>query len=203
MGMKMTKTIDRWLDCQSPSGWWGFREWKSIDLIHRLIRANHLEVKSSATLQVAIPLLTLPPFPHPLLCPNTSFAWPMTCCSPPMIRFIMVLVWVVLGGQSPGTPQLSWSCGKSVDVFLRQDKEHHPPTFDRWSPLTMTPYPSNAAIKSRSVLPNAREAGIHDLRGTDPIWAGAIISDRSQDRRAMYAGVRVLIFGFDRSELGL
>ena len=41
------------------------------------------------------------------------------------------------------------------------------------------------------MLPNAREAGIHDLRGIDPIWAGAIISDRSQDRRAMYPGVRV------------
>ena len=99
--------------------------------------------------------------------------------------------------------ELPESCRKSPNTFHRQDKEHHPATFDRWSPLTLTPYPSNAAIKSRSVLPNAREAGIHDLRGTDPIWAGAIISDRSQDRRAMYAGVRVPIFGLDRSELGL
>ena len=80
-------------------------------------------------------------------------------------------------------------------MFHRQDKEHHGPTFDRFSPLTLTPYPSNVAIKSRSVLPNAQEAEIHDLRGMDPIWAGAIISDRSQDRRAMYPGVQVLILG--------
>ena len=84
-------------------------------------------------------------------------------------------------------------------MFHRQDKEHHGPTFDQFSPLSLTPYPSNVAIKSRSVLPNAWEAGIHNLRGTDPIWAGAIISDRSQDRRVMYPGVRVLILDFDRS----
>ena len=41
------------------------------------------------------------------------------------------------------------------------------------------------------MLPNAQEAGIHDLQGTDPIWAGVIISDRFQDQRAMYSGVQV------------
>ena len=47
------------------------------------------------------------------------------------------------------------------------------------------------AIKSCSLLPNAREAEVHDLQGTNPIWAGAIISDQAQDRRALYPGVQV------------
>ena len=93
-------------------------------------------------------------------------------------------------GRSRGSitryvPELPASCGKSSDTFHRQDKEHHPPTFDRWSPLTMTPYPSNAAIKSRSVLPNAREAGIHDLRGTDPIWAGARSEEHTSELQSL------------------
>ena len=107
-----------------------------------------------------------------------------------MIPSIMVCTWVVIGVRLPGMhPNFPNLGRKSADVFHRQDKEHHGLTFDWFSPLTLTPYPLNVAIKSRSVLPNAREAGIHDLQGTDPIWAGVIILDRSQDQRAMYLGV--------------
>ena len=102
MGTRMTKTINWESDRRIPSGWRGFREWKSIDSIHRLIRADRLEVDSSATLQVAIPLLVFLPPSHPLLCLNTYSVLPMTCSLPPMIRFIMVHVWGVIGVQLPG-----------------------------------------------------------------------------------------------------
>ena len=78
---------------------------------------------------------------------------------------------------------------KLAENCSRYDKEHHHPIFDQFTTLLYTLYPSNVAIKSHSLLPNAREAGVHDLRGMDPIWAGAIISGHSQDRRAMYSGV--------------
>ena len=71
--------------------------------------------------------------------------------------------------------------GSQLRASYRQDKEHHGPTFDQFFPLSLPPYPSNVAIKSHSMLPNAREAEIHNLQGLDPIWAGTIISDRSQD----------------------
>jgi hypothetical protein len=52
----------------------------------------------------------------------------------------------------------------------------------------MAAYPSNIAIIQRSCLPNLRTAGISDLRGTDLIWAGAIIADQSQVQRYRYPG---------------
>jgi hypothetical protein len=79
--------------------------------------------------------------------------------------------------------------GRHGGTITRQDREHHGPTIDRSRVLMMTPYPTNMAICGRSVLPNARTDGIHDLRGTDSIWARAIISDHQQDKRFLYQGV--------------
>ena len=66
-------------------------------------------------------------------------------------------------------------------TITRYDQIHHRLTFSREGfSFTSMPYPTNIAIQRRSILPNARTAGIRDLRGTDPIWAGVIITDGCQ-----------------------
>ena len=42
----------------------GFQEWKAIELIPSVIRADYGAIKSSATLQVAFALLAFPTSPH-------------------------------------------------------------------------------------------------------------------------------------------
>ena len=54
------------------------------------------------------------------------------------------------------------------------------------------PYPSNIAIQRQSVLSGVRDAGVHDLKGMDGVWAGAIITDDAQARRLSYPGTGVL-----------
>ena len=54
------------------------------------------------------------------------------------------------------------------------------------------PYPSNITIQRQSVLAGARDSGIHDLKGMDGVWAGAIIANKAQARRSSYPGTGVL-----------
>jgi hypothetical protein len=80
--------------------------------------------------------------------------------------------------------------GQVGKTITRQDRVVHRPTFVRGEfPVKMCPYPTNLAIASRSCMPDARAMGIHDLRGTDGVWAGAIIADQSQLRRGQYSGM--------------
>ena len=70
---------------------------------------------------------------------------------------------------------------------------HHGHTFVRDShPTMICPYPSNIAIQCRLVLAGARDAGVHDLKGMDGVWAGAIIADKAQARQSSYPGMGVL-----------
>ena len=79
--------------------------------------------------------------------------------------------------------------GNSRKPITRYDQVHHHPTFVRNGPtFTSASYPTNISIQQCSILPNARVAGIHDLLGTDPIWAGAMISDGQQIKRYLYEG---------------
>ena len=78
-------------------------------------------------------------------------------------------------------------------TITRQDRVHHAATHIQGD-LQMTPYPTNTTIISRSLLPNARKAGIEDLRGTDMIWAGAIISDKAQERRYTCFSSKVSVY---------
>ena len=74
--------------------------------------------------------------------------------------------------------------GKSRKTITRADRVHHHQTFVRSGPtFTTAPYPTNISIQQRSILPNARVGGIHDLLGTDTVWAGAMISDTQQRKR--------------------
>ena len=80
------------------------------------------------------------------------------------------------------------------DLYItRQDWVHHQQMFVLGQyPVTLTPYPTNISILCRSGLPGARNKGVHDLRGSDPIWASAIISDVAQKRRGELPGEGVL-----------
>ena len=83
--------------------------------------------------------------------------------------------------------------GSSDKHITQVDRVHHGHTFVRDShPTMICPYPSNIAIQRRSVLAGARDAGVHDLKGMDSIWAGAIIADKAQACRSSYPGMGVL-----------
>ena len=85
-------------------------------------------------------------------------------------------------------------CKGSSDKHITQvDHVHHGHTFIRDShPTMICPYPSNIAIQRWSVLSGARDAGVHDLKGMDGVWAGAIIADKAQARCLSYPGTGVL-----------
>ena len=86
----------------------------------------------------------------------------------------------------------------SDKVITRQDRIHHGQTFIRERfPVTLTPYPTNVAIKRHSCLPGARDQGVHDLKGSDPVWSSAIISDVAQKRRHDYPGRGGLLVRFE------
>ena len=73
------------------------------------------------------------------------------------------------------------------------DHVHHGHTFIRNSHPTMScPYPSNITIQYYSILPGARDTGIHDSKGMDGVWAGAIITDKAQAHCLNYPGMGVL-----------
>ena len=77
--------------------------------------------------------------------------------------------------------------GKSRKTITRADRVHHHQTFVRSGPsFTTAPYPTNISIQQCSILPNARVGGIHDLLGTDTVWAGAMISDNQQRKRDLF-----------------
>ena len=54
------------------------------------------------------------------------------------------------------------------------------------------PYPTNIAIQHCSGFANARNKGVHNLRGSDLIWAAAIISDVAQKHHGEYPSKGVL-----------
>ena len=85
-------------------------------------------------------------------------------------------------------------CEGSGDKHItRVDRIHHGHTFVQDShPTVICPYPSNIAIQCQSVLAGVRDAGVHDLRGMDGVWAGAIIADQAQACRLSYPGTGVL-----------
>ena len=86
----------------------------------------------------------------------------------------------------------------SDKTITRQDRFHHGQTFIRDQfPVKLTPYPTNVAIKRRSVLAGARDQGVHDLKGSDLVWASASISDVSQKRRHGYPGRGGLLVCFE------
>ena len=83
--------------------------------------------------------------------------------------------------------------GSSDKHITRFDRVYHGHTFVRDShPTMICPYPSNIAIQHQSVLAGVRDAGVHDLKGMDGVWAGAIIMDKSQAPRSSYPGTGVL-----------
>ena len=83
--------------------------------------------------------------------------------------------------------------GSSDKQITRADHVHHGHTFVRDScPTMICSYPSNITIQHRSVLSGARDAGIHDLKGMDGVWAGAIIADKAQAHCSSYPGMGVL-----------
>ena len=83
--------------------------------------------------------------------------------------------------------------GSSDKHITRVDCIHHGHTFVRDShPTMICPYPSSIAIQHRSVLAGARDAGVHDLKGMDGVWAGAIIADKAQACHSSYPGTGVL-----------
>ena len=79
--------------------------------------------------------------------------------------------------------------GKSRKTITQGNQVHYHPTFI-WSrpSFTSAPYPTNISIQQRSILPNVRVGGIHDLLGTNTIWAGAMISDTQQRKRDLFEG---------------
>ena len=83
--------------------------------------------------------------------------------------------------------------GSSDKQITRVDRVHHGHTFVRDShPTMICPYPSNIAIQCWSILSGVRDAGIHNLKGTDGAWAGAIIADKAQAHRSSYPCTGVL-----------
>ena len=74
--------------------------------------------------------------------------------------------------------------GKGRKTITRGDQVHHHQTFVRSGPsFTTAAYPTNISIQQHSILPNARVGGIHNLLGTNTIWASAMISDTQQRKR--------------------
>ena len=96
--------------------------------------------------------------------------------------------------------------GKSRKTITHADRVHHHQTFVRSGPsFTSAPYPTNISIQQRSILPNARVGGIHDLLGTDTVWAGAMISDTQQRKRDSFESeyppditIELCLMGFSR-----
>ena len=83
--------------------------------------------------------------------------------------------------------------GSSDKHITQVNHVHHGHTFVQDShPTMICPYPSNIAIQRRSVLSGARDTGVHDLKGMDVVWAGAIIADKAQARYSSYPGTSVL-----------
>ena len=85
-------------------------------------------------------------------------------------------------------------CEGSSDKHITWvDRVHHGHTFV-WDshPTMICPYPSNIAIQRWSVLTGARDTGVHDLKGMDGVWAGAIITDKAQAHHSSYPGTGVL-----------
>ena len=83
--------------------------------------------------------------------------------------------------------------GSSDKHITRVNRVHHGHTFVQDSlPTMICPYPSNIAIQHWSVLAGARDTGVHNLKGMDGVWAGAIIADKAQARRSSYPGTGVL-----------
>jgi hypothetical protein len=79
--------------------------------------------------------------------------------------------------------------GNSQRTITWYDRVHHHQTFVCSGPtFTRALHPTNISIQQHSILPNTRAAGIHDLLGTDPIWAGAMISNGQQIKRYLYEG---------------
>ena len=79
--------------------------------------------------------------------------------------------------------------GNSRRTITCYDQFHHHPTFVCSGPtFTSASYLTNISIQQCLILLNARMAGIHDLLGTDPIWAGAMISNGQQVKRYSYEG---------------
>ena len=80
------------------------------------------------------------------------------------------------------------------DLYItRQDRVHHQQTFVLGQyPVTLTPYPTNIAIQRCLGFDGARNKGVHDLQGSDSIWASAIISDVAQKRHGGYPRKGVL-----------
>ena len=85
-------------------------------------------------------------------------------------------------------------CEGSSDKHITQvDCVHHGHTFIQDSyPTMICPYPSNITIQCWSVLSGVRDAGVHDLKGMDGVWAGAIIADKAQAHHSSYPGTGVL-----------
>ena len=83
--------------------------------------------------------------------------------------------------------------GSSDKHITRVNRVHHGHTFV-WDshPTMICPYPSNIAIQHWSDLSGARDAGVHDLKGMDGVWAGAIIADKAQAHHSSYPGTSVL-----------
>ena len=79
--------------------------------------------------------------------------------------------------------------GSSDKQITRVNCVHHGHTFV-WDshPTMICSYPSNIAIQHQSILSGARNAGVHDLKGMDGVWAGAIIADKAQARCSSYPG---------------
>ena len=83
--------------------------------------------------------------------------------------------------------------GSSEKHITCVNRVHHPHTFVRDSyPIVMCPYPFNIAIQRCSILAGARDQGIHNLKGMDSIWAGAIITDRAQAHCLSYPSTGIL-----------
>ena len=68
------------------------------------------------------------------------------------------------------------------DLYItHQDWVHHQQMFVLGQyPITLTPYPTNIAIQRHSGFNRAQNKGVHDLQGSNSIWALAIISDVAQ-----------------------
>ena len=83
--------------------------------------------------------------------------------------------------------------GSSDKHITRVDCVHHGHTFV-WDshPTMICVHPSNIAIQRRSVLSGARDAGIHNLKGMDGVWARAINVDKAQAHHSNYPGTGVL-----------
>ena len=73
---------------------------------------------------------------------------------------------------------------KARKTITHYNQVHHHQTFVWSGPsFTTASYPTNISIQQHSILPNAQVGGIHDLLGTDTVWAGAMISDTQQRKR--------------------